>query len=943
MDSTLAAPRDENAIAKQRWESFKLGGPGSRPASLSSHPAGHSHKRSHSRNASISSTSSLAPLSLNMSFPQPTKSQPDLSTAGSGAKRNSHHRRRSSVSTRHESAEIMGLSLPELPQSSSEDNINLGEKDSIRRRALWALEGKTDHTFAKVEIPELSTPQLEKKLFDFSSKSSFSTPTSNTHKRDSFKMLSISSSAKDHLHTLVEEEEEEEDSLVSSVSAPTLSNAKAPAGRPKVPRLRPLSLTPDSLMSHGLPTPSRTPSPCTGLKSLTLSSSPSDDELAKPANNRSFTFPPATSRHRSSTGLQCESQSEDGKPIRRSSISYRVSTGLPTPEPTPPAWDRRFSFGSASDDDQASINRPLSASEQHFLVKSHNALLARITDLERNLSTRSLSRSRSRPLSSASDSSSATNQSEPNDEMLQMISDLKAERDELKRDVDGWRQRVAETEGKMNVLAQHVETERREAWVARSRVGLLEVEKSTLQQAYDAKQQDFLVVQGQCHERDDRCQSLERQLRNETSRADEAQAQVVRLQLALAAERQRTTFLEKELEAANLLATPTPQSIEFQIASAMARKKGLGFQSVDSGSSGTIVDDDITDGPSVRQSIKLGSVQEEEDLYEEEDGLAGYEDEHSGDEYLDNSDDGDDFDEEPARIPVHVPQALHARKGSLSTWTFPKSVSSAAQSEEEVDRFFGCFEDADQSPPLTAPLSYENPKDVFARGFNVPSEYTFGDVPESPTFVVPGYGTVLHSVAEEEEEDDFVDSPISMSGITITFTPPESDTSIPLPLSPVVDQVIPTIVLQQPANDEPIAPFSFMPPLTEVAYTEPPSVRAPSPVRSSSPSSIPRRTWSSSPSSPSSIPRKFTSVVSSNTNTSPKIGSRYIPPSNALVTPPSKRVTTSSSIPTSDSPSPTRKTNSPSKIPTPPAFARQPVPKKTNVPLSLRLTNQARA
>ena len=83
------------------------------------------------------------------------------------SKRNSHHRRRSSVSTRHESAEMMGVSVPDLPPSNSDDNVNFGEKDSVRRRALWALEGKADMAFSKVEIPELSTPVLEKKLLDF--------------------------------------------------------------------------------------------------------------------------------------------------------------------------------------------------------------------------------------------------------------------------------------------------------------------------------------------------------------------------------------------------------------------------------------------------------------------------------------------------------------------------------------------------------------------------------------------------------------------------------------------------------------------------------------------------------------------------------------------------------------------------------------------------------
>jgi hypothetical protein len=61
---------------------------------------------------------------------------------------------------------MMGVSLPDLPPSASEDNINLGEKDSIRRRALWALEGKPDVSYSKVEIPELSTPIMEKMMFD---------------------------------------------------------------------------------------------------------------------------------------------------------------------------------------------------------------------------------------------------------------------------------------------------------------------------------------------------------------------------------------------------------------------------------------------------------------------------------------------------------------------------------------------------------------------------------------------------------------------------------------------------------------------------------------------------------------------------------------------------------------------------------------------------------
>jgi hypothetical protein len=556
-------------------------------------------------------------------------------------------------------------------------------------------------------------------------------------------------------------------------------------------------------------------------------------------------------------------------------------------------------------------------------------------------------------MSTASETSSAgTNSNEPNDEMLQLISDLKAERDELKRDVDGWRRRVADGEKKIGVLAERVETERREAWVARSRAGLLEVEKSALEKAYDAKQQDFLILQGQCHERDDRCKTLELKLAKETSRADEAEKQIATLTVALAAEKQCVAQLEKELEAANLLATPTPETYEFQIAAAMARKKGLGFTSVDSGSSATIIDDEVTDGPRVRQSIKLGSVQEEGEhdaFCEEEDPLAGYEDEHTDDEQYQDELNADHSDQDDMVIQIPVPPpalvAPHARKGSLSTWTFPKiTPKTAITAADDVDKFFGCLESDEPSSPLAAPIpSYETSKNLFSQGFSVPSEYVFGAEIEEP-LPSPGSGMVLNTINEDEEEDEVAkslfndadDSFVSATGITIMFTPPESDTSVVIPFSPEQDSNTPAVnvVDDDDLAHEPFVPFNFGRPLVEKPDLAAP-VRAPSPVRSSSPSAIPRPKWSSTPPSPSSIPRKsFTSTVS-DSPASPS-GSHHIPASNAFVTPPNRRGgTTPSLIPTPSSPSPTSYKKSPSpsaplsKIPSPPTFIRQP-PKKTS-------------
>ena len=62
----------------------------------------------------------------------------------------------------------MGLALPDLPTSSSEDNINFGDKDSIRRRALLALKGKDSFSpkTNAVEIVDLSNEGIPHKSFD---------------------------------------------------------------------------------------------------------------------------------------------------------------------------------------------------------------------------------------------------------------------------------------------------------------------------------------------------------------------------------------------------------------------------------------------------------------------------------------------------------------------------------------------------------------------------------------------------------------------------------------------------------------------------------------------------------------------------------------------------------------------------------------------------------
>lgn len=156
-------------------------------------------------------------------------------------------------------------------------------------------------------------------------------------------------------------------------------------------------------------------------------------------------------------------------------------------------------------------------SEDVFLHQSHASLLTRIAELEHALQCRS----RSRPISLHSDDS--TDPSEPpDDEMLQLVADLKAERDELNRDIEGWRQRVRDLEhaktslGHEKVaLERRLEAERRERWIKDERLSLLETEKDTLHRQLVMKDEELTNIgrrlesmQTQLHQAHLECDSL---------------------------------------------------------------------------------------------------------------------------------------------------------------------------------------------------------------------------------------------------------------------------------------------------------------------------------------------------------------------------------------------------------------------------------------------------
>ena len=689
-------------------------------------------------------------------------------------------------------------------------------------------------------------------------------------------------STKEQLGTLVEEEEEEEEHHVPETESPVevtvTSPSPAPARhRPASLNLRPLSLAAGSIVTNDLPTPTLSPSPSarSGLRSLTLASK--RQSLNLPLSTSPLSGPPA---RRPSLNLDLDSERYHSfrapQLPRRSSISYVCSSGspsesmsgLPTPEMTP------TSTSSRTQEDMESFlasrsTRPLSTSEQHFLFQAHATLVQRITDLERALSSRS-SRSYSRPVSYASDSSAVS--SEPSDEMLSLIADLKAERDELKKDVDGWRTRVNDLEKQISLYAKRIDAERRDAWVARQRVGLLEVEKSGLDEALRAKTaeaKDAVEQLAQVQSEKSAAEQEVERLRAELERMATAQNECVRLQGELDAERQKREEVEKELEHAGLMNTPRPYEVPAAMSRTMmfARSRGLGFQSIDSEGSFTDVESEDMSVDKFEFSLKAVAEEDEETLsnMSDEDELARFEDEEEGDadafpQSLTTSSFGssEDVNELAARNEPRVPQLTrspsatpsplptpeakleHCRARSLSkAWSFPTEPVVAVSRVDEIDRFFGCLEDVDNSPPLDSRLrSLESGKTLFSQAlaeaddelppFVIPADVGVEVTPESPKRELD---VVMEEDEEEAEEnstaqastdDEFVGE-VDEGGIKFTFTiPPEFQTEASAAPSTPAHKSSPTA--ETPVAEDADASFTFPQTRAASAYPSPSSI-----------------------------------------------------------------------------------------------------------------------
>lgn len=682
-------------------------------------------------------------------------------------------------------------------------------------------------------------------------------------KRDSFKLLAASSSSKDQLHTLVEEEEEEEEPGLQE-SSPSEDNALllaevvesgvasggsdafvdsdgeadprsvedtvSPISARARPNLRPLSLKPEKLVPlHDLPTPASTPSPRSGLKRLSLypSASPPDEVVQDVTPTPSSRRPPLTLKLGASEN-PLASDSDGSRQRRRSSIIYKPSshdattslTGLPTPEMTPTFLDRRFSVteSTRSEDEffpGPSQNRPLSASEQHFLVKSHKALLARITDLEQALTNRRRISSiytysnagASRPSSIHSDGTFSEACSEQGDELL------KAERDELKRDIDGWRTRVGDMEKQMTMLTTRIDAERRDAWVARSQARLLEVAKTAVERKLEDAEKVLEEIRTECQTLGAEKEDLVSENKEIKARMHDLEEQLKVTSVELQKEREKSQPRDE-------VPTTSTESMHFsRPPSSHGRNARTAFSSTDSTeSSATEVEMEFANDCEAKFSFMLKAVQEEDecnDINEEDNGLAGYEDEDESDASFRSSSSFDLSDSQsehtllptalstPRQHDLHfsLPESSNFEQmmdqpppppspPCWSNWTFPRTAHGRAvqhNKKDSVDHFFGCLEnesssDGDSSPHSPSSYSIERSKSLFCNALKESP-----DDDDSPFFMFPpGIGIVaddkrLDIVLEEEEEatsdDDTSDSEMfgEMGGIKITLSPPRPE------------------------------------------------------------------------------------------------------------------------------------------------------------------------
>ncbi|QRW01899.1 hypothetical protein RhiLY_00896 [Ceratobasidium sp. AG-Ba] len=524
------------------------------PAPVASEATRHQKRRSHSRSASIvdlnsdnllrsvtlpsltfgnanqseSLPSNLGGLNRSFSFgapkPRPASVTPAIvamptspvrvqhQQSSSRSRLSTHHRRRSSVSTRRDSVDMMGFDPATLKSAADNDKDDVAK---VRERALLALEGKTPKPnkartvpeivphmgFSKVEIPEWKTPDVERS-FDWSmsnnAKSAPFSPGPNsalTGKRDSFgKSLVPSVSTKAELAVLVEEEEEDESeankenvavkptnlSVSGALPTPVVESPTAeafpertcsPNGRPRPASLNLEALSAATSATMALPTPNATPSPTPvprslpGMKPLNLGNpSRRQTMIVLGTSSPRSSIPPARRQ-----SLRSESRGSNSTHSSRDSLGPNPALSrLPlTPSTMSPT----------------SMNSNATGVEG-FLMKNQEVLISRIEQLEKALA-------KSQRMSTGSDASTNTASSLVDDQIT-LIAELKGERNALVEEIGNWRTRVEDLERQAALYVQRVEAERRDCFVARERVQELEAERSAWETECAAKEETIV-------------------------------------------------------------------------------------------------------------------------------------------------------------------------------------------------------------------------------------------------------------------------------------------------------------------------------------------------------------------------------------------------------------------------------------------------------------------
>jgi len=661
------------AAGKKKLNNFR--------AKQSSGSISHKKRRSHSRGNSIVSLDDMG-IQQPPAIPSPPRSRPS-----------SHHRRRSSVSTRRESSEIMGVMIPE-------DGLKESTKVDMHLRALFALEGRSSNAtspmtasfgFSKVELPDFGADVEKKADSTGMSKPSFNTNNSLAGKRDSFgKLLTPASGPKKELQTLLEEDEGDDMSAESVVPVP------APRHRPRSLNLRASMIK----ASASLPTPSPTPASRTPkLKSLTLASS---TVTTPPKNNsrRQSALVTSTSSPLLST-LEIENTRVHRSISYRRTVDTEDSLCLPTnpqiltPSPSP-TFERH--------------RRSLSPTE--FLAQSHTSLLvARIAELEAALGRM------------ASPSPAST---EPSEELLEMLSDLKTERDQLKRSLDELLARYTNQEKDIATLGRHLDKEKRDGWVSKEKLSRAEVEKAEL-----AKQNESLTKE---------ITSLRDQLQN------------IRIQLQI----EKNARYTAESELATALETPKVPDVPYPYPTSYRHSQSADSEVTNS------------DGQGFSISVRLPSP----DIKEEDDDRDSERSFRSRSVSSASCSSGI-LSRQPSS--VSTPDELSQRRDSLSSgWSFAKA-SRKVKPKASVDHFFSCLEDSDGSmrvEPIASP-SLKSTTGSYNIGFGLSpdededSNFNFGQ-PSAPSPFPPS-----------DESDDEVTKAVSPAPFideedsTFSFATPE--------------------------------------------------------------------------------------------------------------------------------------------------------------------------